>query len=302
MEPIYRIIQHVFDFLSTTALTIGSFRVTLWSIFATIFAFIILIYVTGIIKAWTTNQLLRKSSLDLNTKQAIGTFARYFILVLGLLIILETSGVDLTSFAFIAGALGVGIGLGLQNITNNFVSGLIILLERPIKVGDRVEIGTIIGDVSNISARATTITTNDNIAIIVPNSEFISSRVINWSHTDRKVRLQIHVGVSYSSDPEFVKELLLEVAREQTDLLSEPAPDVVFLEFGESSLNFALRVWTSVYINKPFVLKSSLNFAIAKKFRENNVVIPFPQRDLHIRSNFSEIKKSTVSQRRKRKH
>ncbi len=179
---------------------------------------------------------------------------------------------------------GIGIGFGLQNITNNFVSGLIILFERPIKVGDRIEVGNVAGDVVNISARATTVVTNDNIAIIVPNSEFTSSTVINWSYTDRDVRFNIPVGVSYSSDPEVVGKLLLEVAHDHAGVLKEPKPDVLFEEFGESSLNFVLRVWTRDYTTRPGVFKSELNYRISKKFKEHGIEIPFPQRDIHIRS------------------
>lgn len=282
MENILQFIRDSFSFLSATDLSVGPISVSLWHLIISIIGIALVIYLSGFLKRWITHTMLRRSGLDLNTRQAIGTFVRYAIVLSGLLIILQSTGIDLTSLTVIAGALSVGVGLGLQNITNNFVSGLIILLERPIKVGDRVEVGSIIGDVTNISARATTITTNDNIAIIVPNSEFISSQVINWSHTDRKVRLQIPVGVSYASEPERVKDLLLEVAREESGVLNEPASDVMFEGFGDSSLNFILRVWTSEFTNKPSVLKSSLNFSIAKKFREHQIVIPFPQRDLHI--------------------
>ncbi len=300
MEFILNAFSELASFLSTTSFSIGTISLSLLGLFLSIVALGLLIFLSRYIQLWTTTIILRSSSLDLNTRQAVGTFARYAVIVTGLLIILETAGIDLTSLTVIIGALSVGVGLGLQGITGNFVSGLIILLERPIKVGDRVEVGSIIGDVTNISARATTITTNDNISIIVPNSEFISTRVINWSLTDRKVRLQIPVGVSYSSNPEEVEKLLLEVANEQDGLLFDPKPDVVFLEFGESSLNFTLRVWTSEYINKPFVLKSLLNFAIAKKFREHDIVIPFPQRDLHIKSDSTAAAPRTKRKKRPR--
>ncbi|MEQ8811332.1 MAG: mechanosensitive ion channel, partial [Imperialibacter sp.] len=171
-----------------------------------------------------------------------------------------------------------------QNITNNFISGLIILFERPIKVGDRIEVGVIAGDVISINARATTIITNDNISVIVPNSEFISGTVINWSHSDRNVRFLFPVGVSYKEDPEKVKKILLEVADKNQYVLKSPPPTVMFDEFGDSSLNFSLGVWTSTHIEKPRVLKSELYFEIFKKFTEHNIEIPFPQRDLHIKT------------------
>ena len=193
-------------------------------------------------------------------------------------------GINLSSITILLGALGVGIGFGLQNITNNFVSGLIILFERPIKIGDRIEVGGISGDVAKISMRATTIVTNDNISIIVPNSEFIASTVINWSHTDRNVRFNIPVGVAYKEDPENIKKLLLEVAFENEGVLKDPKPDVLFTEFGDNSINFNLRVWTNEYIDRPGVLKSQLYYKIFEKFKQNNVEIPFPQRDVHIKN------------------
>ncbi|MEO8047103.1 MAG: mechanosensitive ion channel domain-containing protein [Nitrospirota bacterium] len=179
---------------------------------------------------------------------------------------------------------GVGVGFGLQNITNNFVSGFILLVERPIKVGDRIEVGPVTGDVVNISLRATTVVTNDNIAIIVPNSDFVSSRVTNWSYTDRDVRFNFPVGVSYRSDPEVVRQLLLQVADQHAGVLKKPQSDALLMEFGDSALNFVLRVWTRQYTTTPGVLRSELNFMISKTFKEHDIEIPFPQRDIHIRS------------------
>jgi small-conductance mechanosensitive channel len=176
------------------------------------------------------------------------------------------------------------VGFGLQNITGNFFSGLIILVERPIKVGDRIEVGSVSGDVARISLRATTIITNDNIAIIVPNSDFINSRVTNWSYTDRDVRFKYRVGVSYKSDPDLVRRVLLEVAAGHPGVLKLPAADVLLQEFGDSALNFELRVWTREYTTRPGVLQSELNYEIVKALKAHAIEIPFPQRDVHIRS------------------
>ncbi len=148
------------------------------------------------------------------------------------------------------------------------------------------------GDVVRISMRSTEVKTNDNISIIVPNSDFISSKVINWSHTDRNIRFNIPVGVAYKEDPEKVRKLLLEVANANEGVLKEPKPDVLFSDFGNSSIDFNLRVWTREYINRPNVLKSQLYYEIFKKFRENNIEIPFPQRDVLIK-NFKEIEKNS---------
>lgn len=209
--------------------------------------------------------------------------------------ILQTAGIDLSTLTILAGALGVGVGFGLQSITNNFVSGIILLLERPIKVDDRIEVGDVNGDVVNISPRATTIVTNDNIAIIVPNADFISSKVVNWSYTNRDVRFNFPVGVSYNTDPKQVRTVLLEVARAHPGVLTEPSPSVLFHEFGDSSVNFVLRVWTREFSTTPGVLRSDLNFAISRAFKAHGIEIPYPQQDLHIRSGVLSIKTTTDS-------
>jgi|ERR1051326_5331992 small-conductance mechanosensitive channel len=175
-------------------------------------------------------------------------------------------------------------GLGLQNIIHNFVSGSIILAERPIAIGDRIEISGVAGQVREIRLRSTTVVTNDNIACIVPNSDFITSTVTNWSHGDLRVRIRLPVGVACGTDPRKLEKLLLEVALARPKVLREPAPSVFFLGFGDSSLNFELGVWTSEMTFQPRRFRSELFFAMEEKLRENQIEIPFPQRDLHLRS------------------
>lgn len=175
---------------------------------------------------------------------------------------------DLSSLAVIVGGLGIGIGFGLQNIVSNFVSGLIILAERPIAIGHRVEVGGVAGQITKISLRSTIVVTNDNITIIVPNSNFITNPVTNWSYGDSKVRLRLPVGVAYGSDVEKLKRLLLEMAAENPAVLKEPAPPVRFLEFGDSALNFELAVWTIDMARSPTRFRSELFFAVERKLRE----------------------------------
>jgi len=244
----------------------------------------LLVYFSGKLKYILVKQILPKYSEDIGVSQSIGTIIQYIFVIIGAMVVIQSSGINLGSLAVLAGALGVGIGFGLQNIANNFISGLIILFERPIKIGDRIEVGNVSGDVTKISQRATTVNTNDNISIIIPNSELINQKVINWSHNDRRIRFHVPVGVSYNEDPAQIKDLLLEVAQEHTDVLKRPGPDVLFVEYGDSSLNFDLMVWTNTYIDRPIILKSQLYYRIFEKFKEHNIEIPFPQRDLHIRS------------------
>jgi small-conductance mechanosensitive channel len=244
----------------------------------------LLLYLTGKFKKLLVKNIFPRYNLDIGVSQSIATIIRYILVILGLLIIFQTSGIDLSALGLLFGALGIGIGFGLQNITNNLISGIIILFERPVKVGDRIEVDDLSGNIVNISARATTIITNDNIAIIIPNSDLISSKVINWSHNNRSVRFNFPVGVSYREDPEKIRKLLLEVAKANPGVLDKPPPDVLFENFGESSLDFNLRVWTDKFSDTPRILKSQLYYAIFKKFKENNIEIPYPQRDVHIKN------------------
>ncbi|WOK04692.1 mechanosensitive ion channel domain-containing protein [Imperialibacter roseus] len=272
------------ELLQTPLFSFGDSEIDLGHIFYLVVSASILVFASRWLMRLVVNKLLKNTAMEKGMLQSVATLVRFGILVIGFIVIFQSAGIDLSSLSILAGALGVGIGFGLQNITNNFISGLIILFERPIKVGDRIEVGDIAGDVISINARATTIITNDNISVIVPNSEFISGTVINWSHSDRNVRFLFPVGVSYKEDPEKVKKILLEVADKNEHVLKSPPSSVMFDEFGDNSLNFYLGVWTSTHIEKPRVLKSELYFEIFKKFTEHGIEIPFPQRDLHIKT------------------
>jgi small-conductance mechanosensitive channel len=284
MEPVIRFFHAIKEYLSIRIFAFGSSEITVWTILYVLGILVLILWVSGRVRHFVVHRLLDKSTTDIGVRQAIGTIVRYVIVVFGLVVIVQTAGVDLSSLTIVAGALGIGIGLGLQNITNNFISGIIILFERPIKVGDRIQVAGITGDVVRISARATTVVTNDNISIIIPNADFITNSVTNWSHSDRNVRIHVPVGVSYASDVDKVKKVLLDVATGHPGVLKEPAADVLFEEFGDSSLNFDLRVWSSEYITHPYMLRSELNFSIRKKFKEEGIEVPFPQRDIHVRS------------------
>jgi small-conductance mechanosensitive channel len=287
-ETIANLWDELRQIFNSTLFNLGETEFSLLSIIILVISIFLVFYLSGKIKNVLVDRILTRYQLELGIRQAIGTIVKYLITVLGLLIIIQSVGIDLSTLSILAGALGVGIGFGLQNVTDNFISGIIILFERPIKVGDRIEVNNVYGDVIEINARSTTIVTNDNINIIVPNSEFISKTVINWSHTDRKVRFRFAVGVSYKEDPAVVRHLLLQVADENDGVLKTPPPDVWFDAFGESSLDFYLSIWTTDYINRPMILKSQLYFAIFQKFKENGIEIPFPQRDLHLKSGFEK--------------
>jgi len=244
---------------------------------------LLLVWLSGRAKRLLVHRLLARTRMDIGARQPIGTISRYIVLFLGFLIILQTVGINLTALTVLAGAVGVGIGFGMQNIANNFISGLIILFERPIKVGDRVEVDDVSGDVKKIGARSTVILTNDNVSIIVPNSKFISETVVNWSLANNIVRFKIPVTVSSDCDIDFVMNSLLEIAKENEAVLEDPAPSVRLTELASDGLTFELRAWSSISLHRPQLLKSDVNLEIVKKFRAGNVEMPYPQRDLRIR-------------------
>ena len=280
------ILQIMDEILHYTIFTLNQTPITLLSIilfFSIIFGFIIF---SRLIKNRILSKVLSKFQIDEGLQFSLTRIIHYIIVLSGIVVAFQFIGINLTGLAVVLGFLSVGIGFGLQNITSNFISGLIILFERPIKVGDRITVGETEGDVENIHIRSTTIRSLNNISIIVPNSEFISSPVINWSHSDIRIRLELDVGVSYNSDLDLVLKVLREVADENKDVLDSPEPEVQLRAFGDSSWNMKLRVW----IDNPkrhYYVRSDLNCAIVRKFRQNNIEIPFPQRDLHLRSTVS---------------
>lgn len=262
---------------------LGGHQLTFGTLLYLLILFVLLVVVAGRFRHWLVKRLLSRSRLDLSAREAIGSLFFYGVLAIGALMILQTAGIDVTTLNVVAGAFGIGIGFGLQNIASNFVSGLIILIERPVKIGDRIEVGDVEGDVVEIRARSTTVLTNDNIAIIIPNSKLISENVVNWSYNDAKVRFRIPVSVAYGSDVHEVERILLQVADECPDVLKDPAPVVRFMEFGDNGLIFELRAWSTTLMHRKGKLVSVLNFAIYDRFRERGIEIPFPQRDIHIR-------------------
>ena len=289
-SDISEFLKRVYEVLNTPVFSMGSSSFSTLSILIFLVSIFLLFYLAGLLTRVLVRRILIPRKIDVGVSLAVGKIIKYIIVFIGLIIIFQTSGVDLSSLNILFGALGVGIGFGLQHIVNNFISGIIILFERPIKVGDRIEVGDVVGDVIKIAARATTILTNDNITIIVPNSDFMNTPVINWSHNDRSIRLNMEIGVSYKEDPERVREIVLEVANNNEGVLKTPTPKLLFIKYGDSSLDFILRFWTSDYINRPTYFKSELYYDIFKKFKEHNIEIPYPQRDIHLKSGFENFK------------
>ena len=263
--------------------TLGGFELSIWLLIKAVILFFLFVFFARFLNFLLNRHLYPRLKLETGPQYALAAGVKYIVIFIGFVTVVNLLGINLGAFAVFAGTIGIGIGFGLQDVTKNFISGLVILMEQPIKVGDFIEVEGLPGRVSAINARGTVIDTFDNTAVIVPNSQFISNQVINWSHTVKMIRLAVVVGVAYGSDTALVKKLLLEVAAEHPKILKEPEPYVWFTEFGESSLNFKLLA----FIREPdrrMTTKSELNFAIDQKFRQHHVTIPFPQRDLHFKT------------------
>jgi len=225
-------------------------------------------------------RFLDHSRMEHGLQESIKTLTIYVIWVLGIIISMNVFGLNPTSLVVIFGALGIGLGFGLQNIFNNFMSGLILLFERPIQVGDDIEINGTWATVKKINVRSTLVQTYDNASLIIPNSDLINTQVTNWSFKDKRLRRPITVGVAYGSDIELVRKTLLEISQDFPNVLKYPAPDVLFLDFGDSALIFKLRFWT--YIDGMFETETNLRFEIDRRFREKKITIAFPQQDVHL--------------------
>ena len=209
------------------------------------------------------------------------TFTRWVIVIVGAILTLAALGVDPAKVTLVAGALSVGIGFGLQNVVNNFVSGLILIVERPVGVGDLIDVGPLTGEVKRIGIRSSTIRTGQGAEVIVPNSELVSKEVVNWTRSDRQRRYDIDVGVAYGSEPEHVMRLLVEAAGEVPEIMKFPAPSAMFRGFGDSSLDFRLMAWVHT-IDVGLQAQNGLRIAILRKLDQAGIAIPFPQRDLHV--------------------
>ncbi|HKK07199.1 MAG TPA: mechanosensitive ion channel domain-containing protein [Gammaproteobacteria bacterium] len=264
---------------------VGSLKIVPERILLAVIAFALLFTLTGWFRTRLERKWILKTHMDRGAREAVVTMAGYIGIGVALLVGLGVTGVDFSHLAIIAGALSVGIGFGLQNIVNNFVSGLILLFERPIKTGDWIVVGGTEGYVKRIRIRSTQIQTFDRADVIVPNSELISSQVTNWMLYDARGRARVAVGVAYGSDTAKVNEILLDIANKHPSVITDgsaPKPMVLFREFGDSSLNFELRCHIQ-NIDERLSFISEVNFAIDAAFREHGVEIPFPQRDLHVR-------------------
>jgi small-conductance mechanosensitive channel len=249
------------------------FAVTVWASFL----------ISRVLRFVLDEDVFPRLTLPRGVPHAVSVSIHYVILFFGFLLAVAATGADLSKFTLMAGAFGVGIGFGLQNIVNNFISGLILIAERPVMPGDTIEVGTMIGDVKRIGMRSSTIRTWEGAEVIVPNGNLVSSDVINWTLSDRQRRVEVPVGVAYGSPTKKVMEILVRVASNHEDVLDNPAPNALFMGFGDSSLDFVLRFWTARF-SKFFRVRSDITLGIEEALNDAGIVIPFPQRDLHLKT------------------
>ena len=281
--------NNISELMHRTLFEISDAAVTPAGLFRVLLILVIAFWVSKLVRHGLNRLAATRQTMDPASLYAFGKFLHYLILVLGLLIGLSSIGLDITNFTLMAGALGVGIGFGLQGMVNNFVSGLIILFEKSLKQDDFVELESgVVGRVREINFRSTRITTNDNIDILVPNSEFVNGRVTNWTLDEAHRRIHVPFGVSYGSDKERVRQAVLEAAAATEHTLTgipDREPQVWLVGFGDSSLNFELVVWLNPEaVKRPSLVQAAYLWEIHTALSKHGIEIPFPQRDIHLRS------------------
>ncbi|WP_417656161.1 mechanosensitive ion channel family protein [Pseudidiomarina aestuarii] len=294
MDAFLQSVRATFSWLDTELFSVGETAVT----YSSVLTFVVIIIVAYVVSRLVQKALSRighfRNSVSESSLYALNRITHYVIMLIGFLFAVASIGIDLTKFAIFASALGVGIGFGLQTLVSNFSSGLILLFDKTLKVGDFVELESgVTGEVREINIRSTVITTNDNIDIIVPNSEFVAGRVTNWTMRDTLRRIKIEFGVAYGTDKELVRKAVLEAAERVPHTLSDDnrnGPQVWLTEFGDSSINFELVVWLKPEaVKRPGAVKAAFMWEIHTSLEEYDIEIPFPQRDLHVKSWTAEM-------------
>lgn len=283
----------VWSFLEQPLISFGGAAITLWGIIATLTILLVVIWLGQWGRAITYRWVFSQIS-DLGVRHSLSVFTQYAIVLIGLLVILRIIGIDLTTLAVFAGAVGVGIGLGMQSLANNFVSGLLLLIERPLRSGDIVRIGEYEGEVVGIGMRSLTVKTFDNQSVIIPNAEVVGNAFTNWTHNDRILRTLLVIGISYDSDPHQAQAILKKILADNQDVLTDPAPQVLFWEFADSAMRFRLYYHVDISQAPLFKIRDQVMLAIWQRFQEAGISIPFPQHDLHIKD-WVETRRRTQS-------
>ncbi|MEG4107873.1 mechanosensitive ion channel domain-containing protein [Microcoleus sp. S13_C5] len=277
------VLTQLSQIFTATLFKIGENPVSLQSLVELIVLFMGILLIARFFTNFLKESLLVRLGIDEGNREAISVIIGYLIVALGVIVAIQSIGFNLASFAVVAGGLGVGIGFGIQDLTTNFVSGLTLLLDRPVKVGDFVELEGLMGIVKKISIRSTIIQTTEDSSVIVPNSKMISNKIVNWSYENSLLCLRVPVEVAENSNPLLVTETLLNIAYAEAGVLYEPNPKVLFVEFGDDSFKFELLVWTDRPTERE-IIKSSLNFAIEYNFRQQKIEFPFNDREIYLQN------------------
>ena len=259
-------------------------------------AVVLYAFITG---AWVAQETLSRAmrgrtAVDPGVAHSIVAISRYAIIAIGILLMLTVMGLDLSTLTIIGGGLSIGVGFGLQQIVANFISGLVLMFEQTLRPGDTIDINGQIGTVQKLNIRSTLVRTNDNVEIVVPNETFLTSQLTTYTRTNRQVRMRLPVGVAYGSDPYQVRDLMVKAAERHGLVLAQPAPTVQFMGFGESSLDFNLLVWIDQPHRMPQI-RSDLYYMLWDALTQHNIVIPFPQRDLHLVSGWEKLNKQQIT-------
>jgi small-conductance mechanosensitive channel len=279
----FDVYKDVVKFLDSYATKIGDVRVSIYFVIKGLFIFGILLWIAGLLSTGVTNRLKTSKNLTPSLKVLLGKVFRIVFYFIAVMFGLSSLGVDLTAFAVFSGAVGVGIGFGLQKIVSNLISGFILLLDNSIKPGDMIQLDDKFGTINEMGARYISVTAWDGTEYLIPNEDIVTGRVINWTHTDRYILLTLNIGVSYNSNLNLVKELILKAVENNERVLKEKPPACYLKGFGDSSVDFTLFCWISDPENGMMNVKSDIYFKIWDLFKENHIEIPFPQRDVHIK-------------------
>jgi len=280
---VYRPIYEAVSGVLTYPLTFGKISLTLANVVLFVFSVYLAFWVAKTVRVILQDEVLPKMPLPRGVGNSISSLSYYGLVMAGLFVALAAAGFEVSQLAIVVGALGVGIGFGLQNVVNNFVSGLILMFERPIQPGDVVEVTGTSGKVREIGMRATTLTTFEGADVVVPNGVLLNEKLINWTLSDTDRRVDVNVGVAYGSDPRRVIELLLEVTKSTPGVASQPEPAVIFTGFGANSLDFGIRAWTNVF-GEWVSTRTELSVRVYEALKSAGIQIPFPQQDVHLRT------------------
>lgn len=292
---ILNIYQETINLLDSLAFNSGNLRISVLLVIKAVIIFSILFWLAGKISRIVTGRIDKSDGLTPSIKVLLTKIAKFLIFTSAILFTLSAVGIDLTAFAFIGSAIGVGLGFGLQKIVSNFISGIIILVDKSIKPGDVIEIGNVYGWVRKLDTRFVSVVTRSGKEFLIPNENFITQEVINWSYSDELVRVEAEVGVDYDSDLRLVKKLMLQAIDEKDRIIKDPAPAVLLMEFGDNAVIFELRFWISDPRNGIQNIRSEVLMSIWDNFKENKINIPFPQRVHRLKLLPDELKESLES-------